>query len=294
MFISRECSSCAKDDSSSDMAESIDVNTPRTLRTCDRREEKKTFNIISKYSNKVDLNECSKKKLKTKKRANTIDNIPKNLSKKIKKESENNTPPSTTIAKVQKDRKSRTSLSSNKARKRVKSASPSVSCYSILSTSMSTSSVNENKPLTSKKFKNGDTTSSPVTSPTSTKLNKTVPVISTSKPMRKSDVNETIITKCCICNEITVNNKKLTVKCGECNNSFHLKCIDAPVKQYKGYAWMCKNCESSSSNDESSDEDENGEQETVNCSKSLISIENEAKKSHNVSSDSLTVSFCFK
>ena len=30
------------------------MNTPRALRTCDRREEKKTFNIISN-SNKIDL-----------------------------------------------------------------------------------------------------------------------------------------------------------------------------------------------------------------------------------------------
>ena len=34
----------------------IDVNTPRSLRTCDRREEKKTFNIISS-SNKIDVND---------------------------------------------------------------------------------------------------------------------------------------------------------------------------------------------------------------------------------------------
>lgn len=151
----------------------------------------------------------------------------------------------------------------------------------IKSTS-SVSSSNSNKISTKakKKFKNLDSSSS------TSKVNKTVLY---SKPIRKSDVSETIIIKCSICNEVTVNNKKITVKCGDCANSYHLKCIDEPIKQYKGYVWLCRNCESSSDNsgdDDGEDEDvdvmkkSDDEQETVNSSKIMqksitIAIDND-------------------
>ena len=95
--------------------------------------------------------------------------------------------------------------------------------------------------------------------------------VSNSKPIRKSDVNEAIITKCGVCSEVTVNNKKLTVKCGECNNSYHMKCLDESVKPYKGYVWLCKNCESSS---EDNDEESGKEEEDKS-----VNIEKESNKS---------------
>jgi len=85
---------------------------------------------------------------------------------------------------------------------------------------------------------------------------------------------------------MTVNNKKLTIKCGECNNSYHLKCIDESVKQYKGYVWLCKNCQSSSSSSSSSsdnndldgDHNSDTEQESVNIEKQTSKSSRKSKK----------------
>ena len=137
-----------------------------------------------------------------------------------------------------------------KPRKRVKSTS-SVSSIMTTDSSIQTGSK-------AKKIQRVENLSS------QQKLNQTVPLIS--KSVKKLNVNETIITKCCVCNEVTVNKKKYTIKCGECNNSYHLKCLDEPVKQYKGYVWQCKNCLSDDSS-QSSNEDSNEEHETVNSSK---------------------------
>jgi hypothetical protein len=235
------------------------MNTPRALRTCDRREEKKTFNIISN-SNKIDLIDLfsnDTKKGTKKKRSKTAENSPSPAKRKrgpykktkLKEES------SSIIANETNDENSN-------SRKRTSSVS------SISNNSMGQLNGKKSKYLDSSTTSNHSTE----------KLNKTV---SYSKPVRKSDVNETIITKCCKCDEITVNNKKLTIKCGECNNSYHLKCIEESVKQYKGYAWLCKNCQSSSSsdnNDLDGDHNSDTEQESVNIEKQTSKSSKKSKK----------------
>jgi hypothetical protein len=54
LFLKRECSSCSKHDSDSaeEKNEKIDLKAPRKLREA-KRDEKKVFNLISKYSSKL-------------------------------------------------------------------------------------------------------------------------------------------------------------------------------------------------------------------------------------------------
>lgn len=93
-------------------------------------------------------------------------------------------------------------------------------------------------------------------------------IINSKKKIKLNDTqasnNDTpIINQCKLCNQNI--DKKDSLKCSKCSDYYHGKCLNPPVnsKQYKGYAWICENCDDENNvENDMNDDDVNKEANT--------------------------------